>query len=62
MAVWAASLPGGELEAFHLRRCPRPTTGGRYGGMPELDDADAAIMLVDPYTFPVEALLDQLAQ
>jgi small ligand-binding sensory domain FIST len=31
-------------------------------GMPELDDAEVAIMLVDPYSFPAEPLLDQLAE
>jgi small ligand-binding sensory domain FIST len=30
--------------------------------MPELDDAEAALMLVDPYSFPAEPLLDQLAE
>jgi len=29
-------------------------------GLPELDDADAVIMLADPYTFPVEPLLAQM--
>ena len=29
--------------------------------MPMLDDADAMLLLADPYTFPVEALLAQLA-
>ncbi len=61
VVVWAASLPGGELEAFHLEALSTADTVA-VTGMPELDDADAAIMLVDPYSFPAEALLDQLAQ
>jgi small ligand-binding sensory domain FIST len=61
VVVWAASLPGGELEAFHLEALATPDSVA-VAGMPELDDADAAIMLVDPYSFPAEPLLDQLAQ
>ena len=62
VVVWAASLPEASWRRFTWRRCP--TADGRWPitGMPELDDADAAIMLVDPYSFPAEALLDQLAQ
>src|SRR5439155_554704 len=31
-------------------------------GLPELDDADAVIMLADPYSFPIEPLLAQLGE
>ncbi len=61
VAVWAASLPGAELEAFHLEAISTPDALA-VAGMPELDGADAAIMLVDPYSFPAEPLLDQLAE
>jgi small ligand-binding sensory domain FIST len=60
VVVWAASLPGGELEAFHLEALAASDSVA-VAGMPELEDADAAIMLVDPYSFPAEPLLDQLA-
>ena len=61
VAVWAASLPGARLEAFHLEAIATPDALA-VAGMPDLDDADAAIMLVDPYSFPAEPLLDQLAE
>jgi small ligand-binding sensory domain FIST len=61
VAVWAASLPGAELECFHLETL---TAGDSVAvtGMPDLGGADAVVMLVDPYTFPAEPLLDQLAE
>jgi small ligand-binding sensory domain FIST len=61
VVVWAASLPGAELEAFHLEAIAT-SEAVAVAGMPELDEADAAIMLVDPYSFPAEPLLDQLAE
>jgi small ligand-binding sensory domain FIST len=61
VAVWAASLPGAELETFQLETLSTEDTLA-VAGMPDLDGADAAIMLVDPYSFPAEPLLDQLAE
>src|SRR4051795_4666367 len=62
VVVWAASFGGGAAESFHLEP---PATGDDGGfliaGLPDLDGADAVIMLADPYTFPVEPLLAQLA-
>jgi small ligand-binding sensory domain FIST len=60
VAVWAASLPGGEVETFHLEAVPTDEGKLAIAGVPEFADANAAIMLVDPYSFPVEPLLDQL--
>jgi small ligand-binding sensory domain FIST len=56
VAVWAASLDGGVAEPFRLRA---HLGGGRVtlSGVPELDGADAVILLTDPYSFPVEVLL-----
>ena len=61
VAVWAASLPGGDVETFHLEAVPTGDGKLAIAGVPEFAQADAAIMLVDPYSFPVEPLLDQLA-
>jgi small ligand-binding sensory domain FIST len=61
VVVWAASLPGAEIETFHLETVPTSETAVAVAGMPELDGADAAIVLVDPYTFPIDAVLAQLA-
>ena len=62
VAVWAASLPGASLETFHLQALRTSQDAIAVTGMPELDEADAVIMLVDPYTFPIEPLLAQLAE
>jgi small ligand-binding sensory domain FIST len=59
VAVWAASLPGASIESFHLEAFASGS-GLAISGMPELDEAGAVIMLVDPYSFPVEPLLAQI--
>jgi hypothetical protein len=61
VVVWAASLPGAEVETFYLETVPTSETAVAVAGMPELDGADAAIVLVDPYTFPIGPVLAQLA-
>lgn len=61
VAVWAASLPGARLETFHLEAMRAGEGAVAVTGMPELDEADALILLVDPYSFPIEPLLAQLA-
>jgi small ligand-binding sensory domain FIST len=71
VTVWAASLPGAEVVPFRLaaRRHELGTgeeSGPRDGlvivGMPDLEGADAVIMLADPYSFPVEPLLTELSE
>jgi small ligand-binding sensory domain FIST len=59
VVVWAASLPQGEVETFHLEALPAGEGQLAISGIPDLDHADAMIMLADPYSFPVEALLAQ---
>jgi small ligand-binding sensory domain FIST len=59
VAVWAAALPDAELETFQMEAVPAGE-GLAVGGVPDLDGVDAAIMLVDPYSFPAEPLLDEL--
>src|SRR3954462_10233433 len=61
VVVWAASLGGGEAQSFHLEPVATGDGGLVIAGLPELDGADAVIMLADPYSFPVEPLLAQLA-
>ena len=61
VAVWAASLgPDASAQTFHLEAL-QAADAVAVAGMPSLDDADAVLLLADPYTFPVEALLSQLA-
>jgi small ligand-binding sensory domain FIST len=61
IAVWAASLPEGEVETFHLEAAMASGSTIAISGFPDLDDADAVILLADPYSFPVEPLLAQVA-
>ncbi len=58
VAVWAASFDGaGAVTPFHATLAEH----GVIDGLPELDGASAAIMLPDPYTFPTEGVLGELA-
>src|SRR5436190_9145975 len=63
VAVWAASLPGAELETFHVT-AERDTEGFRLLGLPEslVDQREpvgdeSLIALCDPFSFPAEELL-----
>jgi len=57
VTVWAASLPGAAIETAHLDAVSAGPEAIAVRGMPDLDDAEALILLVDPYTFPAEPLL-----
>src|SRR5688572_27225011 len=61
VAVWAAALGGGAADAFALETSE--TGGGSLAitGMPDLDRSDALVLLVDPFSFPVEPLLTTIA-
>lgn len=61
VTVWAASLPEAEIEPFHIE-ASLAGEAVALSGVPEFAGADAAVMLVDPYTFPVEPLLSELAR
>ena len=61
VAVWAASLPGGDVEPFHVEVLE--VEGGlAVTGVPDLDGADSVLLLADPYTFPAEGLLARLSE
>ncbi len=51
VAVWAASLPGASVEVAHLER---------PGDLPELEGAALCVLLVDPFRFPVSAVLEEV--
>jgi small ligand-binding sensory domain FIST len=61
VAVWAAVLDGGSAEAFHLDVVRGPDTLA-VGGMPDLDDATAVVLLPDPYSFPTDVVLGELTR
>jgi small ligand-binding sensory domain FIST len=60
VAVWAAALDGGRAEAFHLDVVRGPEVLA-VSGMPALDDATAVVLLPDPYSFPTDVVLRELA-
>ncbi len=61
VAVWAASLPPeARAESFHLETVPVGENEVTVAGMPSLEGAEAVILLVDPYTFPVEPVLAEI--
>jgi small ligand-binding sensory domain FIST len=62
VVVWAASLGGGTGEAFHMEAAPAGEGRLAITGLPDLDETRALVMLVDPYTFPAEALLTEIAR
>jgi small ligand-binding sensory domain FIST len=61
VAVWAASLGSAAAEPFVLDAVPGAGGSVSISGVPDLDHADALILLVDPFSFPVEPLLAALA-
>ena len=61
VAVWAAALGDGRAEAFHLDVTQGPDAIA-VGGMPELDEATAVVLLPDPYSFPTDLVLGELAR
>jgi small ligand-binding sensory domain FIST len=61
VAVWAASLPDAEVEPFHATAVPTDS-GVALSGTPDARGADAVLLLADPYSFPVERLLADVAE
>jgi small ligand-binding sensory domain FIST len=60
VAVWAASLGGGRAQTFHATAIVQEDSV-TIMGMEELAGARGAILLPDPFTFPTDALLHDLA-
>jgi small ligand-binding sensory domain FIST len=59
VSVWAAALPGSEIETFHATAF-ETDEGIGVEGIPELEDADLVTLLVDPFTFPAAGFLAEL--
>jgi small ligand-binding sensory domain FIST len=58
-AVWAASLPGAEVECFHLSAIETETEIA-VTGLPRLERPSVITFLADPFTFPVAPFLTKL--
>lgn len=61
LTVWAASIPDGEVTTFHADTV-ETEDGYAIAGMIDLAGASAAILLPDPYSFPTDSLLLELAR
>ena len=62
VAVWAASLGGGRAQTFHaVASVHEETETVTVMGMEDLAGARGAILLPDPFTFPTDPLLQDLA-
>jgi small ligand-binding sensory domain FIST len=62
VVVWAASLGEGSAETFHLEAIAAGEGRLAITGMPDVTEDEALVMFVDPYTFPAEALLAEIAR
>jgi len=59
VSVWAASLPGARLEAFHLD-VVRTADSLAVLGLPDIEPRDqVVVLLADPYTFPVDSFVER---
>lgn len=62
VSVFAAVLPGASVRTFHLEVMPAET-GAAVMGLPEVGDGDqVAVLIADPFTFPVEGFVSQAAR
>jgi small ligand-binding sensory domain FIST len=59
-SVWAASLPGADVESFHLTIRPQGDEAV-IEGMGDPEGSDLMLLLSDPFSFPADALLSSLA-
>jgi small ligand-binding sensory domain FIST len=62
VSVWAAAFEGGEARPFHAEAGEEPDGSISVSGIPELAGATGAILLPDPWSFPTDALLGELAR
>jgi len=61
VSVWVAELPGARLRTFHLEVLPADGAAAVVG-LPEPQEGDdVMLVLVDPFSFPVDGFLAQVA-
>jgi small ligand-binding sensory domain FIST len=61
VAVWAAAFENGIVSTFHAE-VTEVEDGVAIAGVPDLQGAGGAILLPDPYSFPTDAVLAELAE
>ncbi len=62
VSVWAAVLPGTRVRAFHLEVMRTPETIAVLGMPPRLDDDVVALLLADPWSFPVDGFVGRSSE
>ena len=60
VSVWAAAFENGIVSTFHAE-VTEVEDGVAIAGVPDLQGAGGAILLPDPYSFPTDAVLAELA-
>lgn len=60
IAVWAANLGGGSCTTFHAE-VDQHDTSVTVRGIPDLSGAAGVVLLPDPFSFPTDSILDELA-
>jgi len=61
ISVWAASLGDGSADVFHAQAEPISDDQLLLRGLPDLDGASGVVLLPDPYSFPTDVVLRELA-
>jgi small ligand-binding sensory domain FIST len=61
VSVWAAAFENGIVSTFHAE-VAEVEEGVAIAGVPDLQGAGGAILLPDPYSFPTDAVLSELAE
>jgi small ligand-binding sensory domain FIST len=61
VSVWAAVLPGARLRSFHLEVLTSGDAVSVLGLPPGQPSDSAAVLLADPYSFPICAFVEQVA-
>jgi small ligand-binding sensory domain FIST len=59
VSVWVATLPGATLRSFHLEVLRTSESIAVVGMPPQRPDDAGVLLLVDPYSFPVDAFVEQ---
>jgi len=57
ISLWAARLPGARLQSYCLELEAKKS---RIGGWPDVPQSASAVMLVEPFTFPLEPFFESL--
>ncbi|MGB0951886.1 MAG: FIST signal transduction protein [Planctomycetota bacterium] len=59
VSLWAARLPGARLQTFQLEL---DSEESRISGWPDVPESASTVMLVEPFSFPLEPFFESLRQ